>query len=657
MSILQEIKARFAKPLGQWSDDVAKLLEMIKPSQDDKFGDYQVNCAMPLKAVLNKPPREIAQDLIDSVDLSDLCDQVEIAGPGFINLTISESYLKSQLASVLNDDRLGVKPADPPLKFVIDYSSPNVAKPMHVGHIRSTVIGDALKKILRFAGHEVISDNHLGDWGTQFGMIIYGYKHFRDQAAFDSHPVSELGRLYKRVRKIMDYLDAKKKSPSVQASLDQQQQTLNELSEQGAPTDKSAAKKLKKDISAAKSKLKDTQELLEKQNKLIDEVEAASDLLEHCQTHPEIAQAVLEETAKLHAGDKENQQLWQQFLPFCLEDIDRIYQRLDIQFDQTLGESFYHELLPGVVESLDEKGLSKESEGAICVFMDEFDTPMIIQKKDGAFLYSTSDLATIKYRVETWNPNKILYVVDFRQHEHFEKFFAAAKRWGYDKTDFVHVKFGTVLGKDGKPYKTRAGDTVGLEGLLDEAVKRAHQVVSENDDQKPDGPELTAEERKSIADVVGIGALKYADLSQNRNSDYKFDYDKMIALKGNTATYLQYSFARVQGIFRRLNVDPVALREQPVEFEFAEPVEKALGLRLLNLGDAIAEVQVEFKPNLLANYLYETVELFFKFYAQCPVKDAASDRLKQSRLQLCELTARVIRTGLELLGIGVVRKM
>ena len=301
---------------------------------------------------------------------------------------------------------------------------------------------------------------------------------------------------------------------------------------------------------------------------------------------------------KLHAGDRENRQLWAEFLPSCQEEINRVYDRLDVQFDESLGESFYDDRLPGVVDALVGEGLARESQGAICVFLDGFEAPMIIRKQDGAFLYATTDLATIQYRVETWNPDVILYVVDFRQGEHFEKLFAAARLWGYRDVELTHVNFGTVLGEDGKPFRTRAGDTIGLEGLLDEAVERARLVVAENDDAKPQGPELSGEQRERIAQVVGHAAIKYADLSQNRTSDYVFSYDKMVAMQGNTATYMQYSYARIQAILARGEVDLLQLRQSDASVQLTTKQERGLAIRLLQFEEALSAMAGEYRPNL-----------------------------------------------------------
>ncbi len=482
---------------------------MIRRAQDARFGDYQANFAMALGKQLNKRPQELAVEVVARLDVADLCQPPEVAGPGFINLRLKDEWLVQQLTAAVNDPRLGVEPAAAPRTYVIDFSAPNVAKPMHVGHIRSTVIGDALCRTLRFLGHQVISDNHIGDWGTQFGMIIYGYKHFLEADAYQQWPVQELARLYRLVRQLVD-------------------------------------------------------------------------------EDPQIGRDAQAETAKLHAGDTENCRLWQEFMPYCLEDIQRIYRRLDVHFDHALGESYYHDMLPGVVEELRRRGIAQESQGAVCVFLEGQPAPMIVQKQDGAYLYATTDLATIRYRMQQWRPDAILYVVDHRQGMHFEQLFGVARLLGYDKVELQHVSFGTVLGNDGRPFKTRAGDTVGLEGLLDEAILRAARIVAENDEAKPDGAELSPEQRACVAETVGIGALKYADLSQNRTSDYKFDYEKMLAMNGNTATYMQYAYARVRNIFAKGNIDVQQLRASGAAIALGTPAERALAIELLRFGDALS---------------------------------------------------------------------
>ncbi|MCS7237604.1 MAG: arginine--tRNA ligase [Thermoguttaceae bacterium] len=578
MSLLTELRARFAVSLESLGEDPKRWIDQVRPAQSPEYGDYQANLAMCLAKRFARSPRQLAHELLARTELGDLCDRLEIAGPGFINMRIRDEVLEARLTQSVHDPRLGIPLRQQTETFVVDYSAPNVAKPMHVGHIRSTVIGDAICRMLRFVGHRVISDNHIGDWGTQFGMIIYGWRHFADRTNFEKDPLGELGRLYRLV---------------------------NELAEKD----------------------------------------------------PAVAQAVQTETAKLHAGDPENRQLWQQFMPICLQEIESIYRRLGVTFDYTLGESFYHDRLPALVEDLRRRGIAQESEGAVCIFLEGFKAPMIIRKRDGAFLYATTDLATLIYRMETWQPDWILYVVDHRQSLHFQQLFAAARLLGYDKVKLVHVSFGTVLGEDGRPFRTRSGETVPLEALLDEAVARARKIVDQNDEAKPNGPELSEEERARIAEVVGIGALKYADLSQNRTSDYVFSFDKMLAMNGNTGAYMQYAYARVRSIFAKAGLTPEEVRARDGSITLKTTVERRLGLGILRFAEAIDLALEDFRPNLLTNYLFELATLYSTFYETCPVLQAETPELRQSRLLLCDLTARTIQKGLELLGIGVVERM
>jgi arginyl-tRNA synthetase len=570
-------------------------------------------------------------------------------------LRLKTAWLADATARALASERLGVDPVQSPRTYVIDYSSPNVAKAMHVGHIRSTVIGDALKRTLRFLGHRVVADNHIGDWGTQFGMIIYGYKHFVDQAAYRQSAVVELGRLYRLVNQLVGYYDHRASVPKLCEQIEKQQVELARHKAVVAekPADKNAAKALRR----AGASVKDAEAALAATQASIAAVDADSTLAALAAAHPTIGTDVLEETARLHRGDPENWQLWRTFLPPCLADIERIYQRLGVTFDVTLGESFYHDRLAAVVDDLLARGIARASEGAICVFLPGQDAPLIVRKQDGAFLYGTTDLATIQYRQQQWAPDAVLYVVDHRQSLHFEQLFAAARLWSDDRTELVHVSFGTVLGDDGRPFKTRSGDTVGLWGLLDEAVRRAYEVVSQNDDARPGGAEISPERRMQIAEVVGIGALKYADLSQNRTSDYTFSYDKMLAMNGNTATYMQYAHARVLSIFAKGEVDIAALRASGAAIDLSNPVERSLALGLLQLSEALDQVAVEYRPNFLTAYLFEVANRYSSFFEQCPVLKAPDEATRKSRLLLCDLTARTLRRGLELLGIEVVDKM
>ena len=575
-------------------EEMPALVEQVRETADPKFGDYSGTMAMALAKKAGRKPRDLAVAIIERLDVGEFFEQPgDPVGPGFINLRVRDDSLARAVAAACADDRMGIVPVERPATIVLDYSSPNVAKPMHVGHIRSTVIGDALAKILSFRGHRVITDNHLGDWGTQFGMILWGWKHCRDDAAFAADPTAELGRLYRLVRKVAD----------------------------------------------------------KKPEELATDTEAAAIAAQY----PDAGREVLLETAKLHEGDPENRALWEQFMPVCRREIDRIYARLDVSFDHTLGESFYQPLLGGVVDDFVEKGLARESRGAIGVFLGaDDDPPLLIRKADGAFLYATTDLATIRWRMEHWKPDRILYVVDHRQSQHFEQVFETAGRWGVGGVDLVHVAFGTVLGDDGKPFKTRAGDTVGLEALLDEGVSRALAVVTQADADRGTG--MPEAERQRIAEAVGIGAIKYADLSQNRTTDYVFSFDKMLQLTGNTAAYMQYAVARVEGIFAKGGLDREHVRRECAGVQLSDPRERALAMKLLRFAEALEDVEADYRPNVLTAYLYDVAGAYSTFYDALPVLKAAGAE-RTTRLALCDLTGKVLRRGLELLGIRVPERM
>ncbi len=674
MNFLAEFRRQFATSLGVLNPeiDIPATVELIRPTQDPKFGDYQANCAMPLGKQLGKPPREVAQQLVDSLQLGDLCDKVEIAGPGFINLRLSDEAIRRGLAGAASDpERLGIAPVDPAKTIVIDYSAPNVAKPMHVGHIRSTVIGAALASVLRFLGHRVITDNHIGDWGTQFGMIIYGYKHFVDQESLDSAPVAELSRLYRLVNQLVEYHDTREHAlpaldvkiaaarnelarAEVTAPLEEVKQIARELATAATSSPKEEQGKAKQQAKRLAQLKNQLRELEEERATLVAKIERVENdplLAPLTKQHPRIGTAVLQETAKLHAGDPENLELWRQFLPPCLAEISATYRRLGVTFDHTLGESYYHDQLQGVVDDLVAKGLAEESHGAICVFNEGQDAPFIVRKQDGAFLYATTDLATIDYRLKTWNPHVILYVVDHRQSFHFEQLFATARKWGIDNIELHHVSFGTVLGEDGKPYKTRSGSTVGLMGLLDEAVERARAIADESKVLTSD------EERQQVAERIGIGAIKYADLAHNRTSDYVFSYDKMLAMNGNTAAYQQYSYARVRGIFEKAGVTAAEALIGAESITLPTPYERALALAILQFSEALDRVAEDYRPNHLTAYLFELASRYAEFFQNCPVIKAETPELRASRLALCALTARTLEIGLGLLGIECVERM
>jgi arginyl-tRNA synthetase len=657
MNILAELRDRFRTALGTVEGASPDLAEMVLPSQDPKFGDYQANCAMPLGKTLGRPPREIAQQLVAALEVSDLCEPPEIAGPGFINLCLKQEFLLAQLRRALGDEQLGITPVAAPRTIVVDYSSPNVAKPMHVGHIRSTVIGAALCRVLRTLGHRVISDNHIGDWGTQFGMIIYGSKHFVDDSALAADRVGELSRLYKLVNQLVEYHDIRtERLPAVERQIVDAAHRLEQLHDATEVEDPKGRKEHNKRLKSAEDSLAELRAELDDFRRKLAAVDGDPRLSRLAAEHPAIGAAVLAETAALHGGDPTNRSLWERFLPACLESMETIYQRLGVTFDYALGESFYEDRLAGVVEDLAQHGLVTESDGACCVFLDGIDAPFIVQKKDGAFLYATTDLATIEYRAHEWSPQAMLYVVDHRQSLHFEQLFATARKWGYGQIEFQHVSFGTVLGEDGRPFKTRSGSAVGLDGLLDEAVERAHAIVCANDDAR-DEPLLSANERRLVAERVGIGAIKYADLAHNRTSDYVFSYDKMLAMQGNTAAYMQYSYARVRSIFAKGGVDVEALRSAGAELVLDHPAERALALTLLQYNEALARVAADYRPNQLTAYLFDLASRYSAFFENCPVLKAESDSLRTSRLLLCDLTARTIAHGLHLLGIDVVERM
>jgi arginyl-tRNA synthetase len=572
MNILERLRGAFAAAAPEGSDASA-FVAAVRPSNDAKFGDYQANGCMAVARALKKNPRDVAQGVARAVDLEPLAGPPEVAGPGFLNVRLRDAWVARTLGDLLTDETLGITPPARSKTVVIDFSSPNVAKPMHVGHLRSTVIGECLARIIESLGHKVVRDNHLGDWGSQFGMILWGWKSHRDETAFAADPVTELARLYR----------------------------------------------------LAQSKIK----------------AGAAD----------VEEAARSETAKLHAGDPESRALWELFMPHCLKALQAVYDRLGVRFDVQLGESFYDPMLADIVKDLEAKGIAQESEGATVVFVEETKAPMIIRKRDGAFNYATTDLATIRYREETWHPDQVLYVVDHRQGDHFKQLFAVAQRWGYDRVDLEHVAFGTILGPDRKPFKTREGDVVGLESLLDEAVVEARKVVDEL------SPELPDEKRREIAEVVGIGGIKYADLSQNRLSDYVFDWAKMLAKNGNTATYMQYAYARVRSIFRKGEMTPEAIHVSRPTIFLSHPAERALGLMILRYPETLELAASELKPNILTDYLFDLANKLSTFYEECPVLKAESAARRDSRLALTDLTARTLKSGLYLLGIEVIDRM
>ena len=561
----------------------------VSATADPRFGDYQTTAAMVLAKKLRTNPRQLATDLIGRLDLAGLCTPPEIAGPGFINFRLAPEAVASRLLSLVQDDRLGVPQVAEPKTIVIDFSAPNVAKPMHVGHIRSTIIGDCLARVARFLGHHVITDNHIGDWGTQFGMIIYGWKRMLDPAALQADPIAEFLRIYQKINSLT------KEDPSV---------------------------------------------------------------LDACRS----------ELVKLQQGDPENLEIWKKSVELSLQGLARIYEQLGVSFDHYLGESSYNPDLEPLVNDLVKRGIARESDGAICIFSDGtlppaedpfkiqkdgdwLDLPAMIRKSDGGFNYATTDLATINYRVREWKADQIWYVVGAPQQLHFRQVFAAARQMGHKDLDLRHIAFGSILGTDRKPFRTRSGTNVGLVEVLDEAIERARAflVQREAEDDKFVLPE---EEKPDVARVVGLGSVKYAEVSQARMTDYVFDWDKMLSLKGNTAPYLLYSYVRTQGIFRKAGEDFSA----PESVALSAPEEVALAMKLIQYGEVVPEVLNDSKPNVLASYLYELAKSYHSFFAACPVLKA-EEKERASRLLLCELTSRVLRHGLDLLGIAVTERM
>ncbi len=576
--------------------DADTSIVLVRPCPDARHGDYQSNALLPLAKAQKLNPRQLAEQVKAALDVTELCDAVDIAGPGFLNFRVRPAAFAGVLESAARGEHLFFAKATTPRTVVIDFSSPNVAKPMHVGHIRSTGIGDALQRVFRLLGHRVITDNHIGDWGTQFGKLLLGWKQILDRDALAKDAIAELERLYKVINAECD------------ANLARLEEAKQEL-------------------------------------------------------------------VKLQAGDAENTAVWQEMIRVSQAQFDTIYGRLGVKFDHALGESFYNPQLGPVVVDLLGRGIARESEGAVGVFSDGsvppkedaflvnrdgewVPDPALVRKSDGGFNYMTTDLATVDYRLKTWAPDQIVYVVDDRQSGHFKKLFLTFARWQADaakQVKLVHVGFGKILGEDGKPFKTRSGDTVKLGDLLDEAELRAFNVVKGKQLERPEAERVPEPLWPEIARVVGLGAVKYADLLPNRQSDYQFSWEKMLALQGNTAPYLLYAYTRVRSIFRKGGELP-GIRSQASGVSLAAPDELALAKQLMNFGLVLEAVAEEYRPNFLCNYLYDLAGLFARFYESCPVLKAEGAE-RATRLLLCELTGRVLKQGLEALGIETTEQM
>ena len=601
--------------------DVRSVL--VRPCPDAKFGDYQSNALMALAKERKMNPRQLAIDVVAKLEVGDICEKTEIAGAGFLNFRIKPSAIAGVLQGALRGEHLFFQKTDHPRDIIIDFSSPNVAKPMHVGHIRSTILGDSLARVLRLLGHRVITDNHIGDWGTQFGMLIFGWKierFFVNDPALLPDPIAELERVYKMVSQACD---------GKEESMTQLRQKFSY--EPGL------------DLSAIQPE--------------------------------EVRSRARAELVKLQAGDSQNLDIWNRLQVISKAQFDRVYSRLGVRFDYVLGESFYNPWLKEVVAELRDRGIAVESEGAIVVSsdgsvpqqQDPFLTqkegkwasnPAMVQKRDGGFNYATTDLATLQFRWRGghWGgePDEIVYVTDARQQLHFRQVFAAFCRWHPEaKARLAHVWFGSILGEDGRPLKTRSGETVKLEDLLDEAEERAFEMVTRKIGEKEQT--MSEEQRRDIARIVGLGAIKYADLSQNRQTDYLFSWEKMLSMQGNTAPYLQYAYTRVRSIFRKGNVEGgLGQTGDSLSLEASEEI--ALAKQLLNFGIVLEAVADDYRPNFLCAYLYDLSGHFARFYESCPVlKSEGAHRV--SRLALCDLTARVIKQGLDALGIDTTEQM
>ncbi len=624
---METIQSILASRLASAAGDTGGIGVTVQSAQDTRFGDYQSNIAMQLAKPRRANPRQVATEIIARLQVDDVCEKPEIAGAGFINFRLKPATISAHLSALSADDRLGV-PHVAPRRLVVDFSSPNVAKPMHVGHIRSTILGDSLARIGRFLGHTVVADNHIGDWGTQFGMLLRGWKTIRDSEAITRDPIAELERIYKTVNaQIKEEIFADKTTTAFH-----QQQEDRVYFRRESITEKAAK----------------------------------------------------DELVKLQSGDEENLGIWREMIRLSQVQFDTIYARLGIRFDLTLGESFYNPWLKDIAADLVAKGIARESDGALCVFTDgslpQKDDPFLIkdengwkpapalvQKADGASNYTTTDLATLDYRSREISPDEIIYVTDGRQQLHFRQLFAIWPRWQPRvKMKLSHVWFGSIMGEDGKPFKTRSGDTVKLGDLLDEAEERAFATVTEK------SPEIPEAERREVARIVGIGAVKYADLLPNRQSDYVFSWDKMLGFQGNTAPYLQYSYVRIRSIFRKAKElgiqcsvlsaqsavtdgeSPVTSHQSPVTL--TEPGELSLAKRLAQFGEIVPMILDDHRPNLLCNYLYELAGAFHSFFESCPVLKS-EEPARSTRLLLCDTTARVLAKGLDLLGIGVPERM
>jgi len=593
IDILEE-RISTAMAIATGCDDCAAI---VRPSTDPKFGDYQANGVMALAKKVKTNPRKLAEEVVKNLDVDDICEPPEVAGPGFINLRLKPEFLANRLLEINKHIAgLGIDKAAVAKTIVVDFSSPNIAKQMHVGHLRSTIIGDCICRILEFLGHKVIRQNHIGDWGTQFGMLT--------ALLMDRSTFTALGT------------DATLTAFDSNSSIVQDLEDFYRQAKKRYDTDEGFARRSRNNV------------------------------------------------VKLQNDDIDVKLFWRKIVIASLDEIQPIYDQLTVELNKkhVCGESFYEDMLPEVVEELKKKELAVESDGAVCVFPLGFKNkegqplPFIIQKSDGAYLYATTDLAALRYRIGDLKANAIIYVTDARQKLHFEMLFAVAKmaEWVSDDIELSHVMFGSILGDDGTPLKTRAGENVKLKELLDEATERAKAIVEEKN------PELSQDKKEQIAKAVGIGAVKYADYSNNRTSDYVFSFDKMLAMDGNTAPYMQYAYARIKSIERKGQTKDVDIEDELADLQalnLTEPAELDLAKYIIRYGEAIQAAIADYRPNYLTAYLYELAQKFSAFYTNCPVLKAEPGK-RPTRLLLCDLTAKTIEHGLsELLGIEVVEQM
>ena len=545
----------------------------IQNSTKKEFGDFQTNFAMVSSKLIGKNPREIASMLVDNFAENDIIKKLEIAGPGFINIYLKNSFLNEEIQKVENE-KYDFSFLNTDKTVIIDYSSPNIAKRMHIGHLRSTIIGDSIKRILQFLGFKTLADNHIGDWGTQFGKLIVAYKNWLDRKAYEEDPIGELERIY-----VLFSDEAKKNSA------------------------------------------------------LEDEAR--------------------EELKKLQLGDEDNQKLWKEFIDISLKEYNKIYDRLDVNFDYYYGESFYNDMMPSVLEELKEKGIAREDQGALVVFFENDKLPpAIVQKKDGSFLYTTSDLATMKFRKDELNVNEAVYLTDDRQQNHFKQVFEIGEMLGepynYKKT---HVVFGIMRFGDGMIFSSRSGNIIRLVDLLDEAKTQVKKVIDEKN------PNIPEDEKEKIAEIVGSGAIKYFDLSQNRTSDITFTWDKVLSFEGNTGPYLQYTYVRIMSIFRKLKEETINVENKNIILEDMSGIERELAVELLRFPQAVVKSYESYRPNIIADYLFDTAKLFNNFYNSSSILKEEDKKVMDARILLAEKTAFILKEGLSLLGIKTVNRM